>query len=337
MTTIGSIAAVTHPSQRRDILARVERVISVRLCEQSEVWGDLDSEASLPIELVSRLFKAGGKRIRPTLAISTYLSLGGDPDRHELVELAAALELLHCFALLQDDVMDECDVRRGYPTGHRVATEHHLDAKWCGESERFGESVAILAGDLAMVYADSFMVHQPMMVRKHWGEMRTAMIIGQHLDLVLAARPTSSPESIRTIARLKSGQYSVEYPMMLGAALATGKQIPNFLSQYSRLLGEAFQLRDDLIGAFGDTQRTGKPSGLDQEQGKLNLLATLGGSRSSVCDGCMSLSDEVRMLGEMRIADLVVAAVGTLGRGELVVQWQEEVARLARDIAVRDH
>lgn len=90
MTTIGSIAAVTHPSQRRDILARVERVISVRLCEQSEVWGDLDSEASLPIELVSRLFKAGGKRIRPTLAISTYLSLGGDPDRHELVELAAA-------------------------------------------------------------------------------------------------------------------------------------------------------------------------------------------------------------------------------------------------------
>lgn len=337
MITVDSIAAVTYPSQGRSILARVEHVISARLREQSEVWRDLDSEAGLPIELVSRLFQAGGKRIRPTLAISTYLSLGGDPDRHELVELAAALELLHCFALLQDDVMDECDVRRGCPTGHRVVTEYHVDAKWDGEPERFGESIAILAGDLAMAYADSFMVHQPMVVRKHWGEMRAAMIIGQHLDLVLAARPTSSPELIRAVARLKSGQYSVEYPMMLGATLATGRRIPDSLSRYSCLLGEAFQLRDDLIGAFGDTQRTGKPSGLDQEQGKLNLLAISGGFGSSVCDSGMDPSDEARMSGEMRVDHLVAAAVGALSSGELAVQWQEEFARIARDITVRDH
>lgn len=127
-------------------------------------------------------------------------------------------------------------------------------------------------------------------------------------------------------------------PLVLGATLATGRRIPGSLSLYSCLLGEAFQLRDDLIGAFGDTQRTGKPSGLDQEQGKLNLLTISGGSGSSVCDSGMDdPSDEARMSGEMRVDHLVAAAVRALSSGELAVQWQEEFARLARDITVRDH
>jgi geranylgeranyl diphosphate synthase type I len=186
---------------------------------------------------------------------------------------------LHAFALIHDDVMDGSDTRRGAPSMHRRFEDEHHAGRLGGEARRYGEGLAVLAGDLAFVYADTLLDSAPPFARDVWHQLRIELTMGQWIDVVGAARRDRSPERARWVAAFKSGRYTVERPLHLGAALA-GR--PDLLEPYSaigRPLGEAFQLRDDLLGVFGDPARTGKPVGDDLREGKPTLLLALGTER----------------------------------------------------------
>ncbi|MDQ3758044.1 MAG: polyprenyl synthetase family protein, partial [Actinomycetota bacterium] len=221
------------------------------------------------------LVTAGGKRLRPAFCHWAFVGAGGDPDDPVVVDAGAALELLHTFALLHDDVMDGSGVRRGRPTVHAAFADMHDADKWRGEARRFGEGVAILVGDLAFVYADRLIADAPRAALDVFNELRLEVNIGQYLDLLGTARGGVGIEQARRISRYKSGKYTIERPLHLGAALAGRlEDLAGPLSAYGEPLGEAFQLRDDLLGAFGDTALTGKPVGEDLREGKPTALYT---------------------------------------------------------------
>lgn len=254
----GAVTAVAGPVERR--LAEV-------LAAERARWAEVDPALDRPLVGLEELVLGGGKRLRPVFCFWGHRAAGGHDDAGA-IELGAAVEILHAFALLHDDVMDRSPTRRGRPTVHHQLTEEHRRAGWRGDPLRYGESVAIVLGDLAHVIADRLVVGPPP-VHEVWDQLRLEVNAGQLLDLHGGARGAVSLEEARRIARYKSGRYTVERPLHLGAAL-TGRLAPvgAVLSAYGDPLGEAFQLRDDLLGAFGDEARTGKPVGDDLREGK---------------------------------------------------------------------
>ncbi len=219
-------------------------------------------ESAPLVDEIRRVLGAGGKRMRPTFCYWGYRAAGG--GHSEAIVLAAgALELLHTFALVHDDIMDGSDSRRGEPTVHATR----------------GLDFALLVGDLALVLADSALLRAgssfPRIVDalELYSRMREDVIAGQFLDLSASGSPVSEDEA-RGIARLKSGRYTVRDPLLVGATLADAPSSFPFdeLSRFGEALGEAFQLRDDLLGTFGDPSRTGKPIDSDIREGKPNLL-----------------------------------------------------------------
>jgi geranylgeranyl diphosphate synthase type I len=202
-----------------------------------------------------------------------------------VVDAGAALELLHTMAIVHDDVMDGSDRRRGMPAVHAEFVARHADHAWSGESRRFGEGVAILVGDFAFVYADMLLADAPPAARRVFDEMRLEVNVGQVLDLAGSVRRDATLETARTICQYKSGKYTVERPLHLGAALAGQLDaLAPPLTAYGLPLGEAFQLRDDLLGAFGDAEATGKPVGGDVREGKPTALFALARARAAGAD-----------------------------------------------------
>ncbi len=203
---------------------------------------------------------------------------GGDPN-DEIVAAAAALELLHAFALTHDDVMDESDVRRGRPSMHRRFAVLHRTAGWTGSADAFGNAAAILGGDLCLSWADAMLARSGMTDealrrgRPVYDAMRSELVAGQYLDLVQQARGTHNVADALTVARFKTAGYTIERPLHFGAALAGADvELVGAYRRYGQALGQAFQLRDDLIGAFGDPSVTGKPAGDDIRSGKSTTL-----------------------------------------------------------------
>ena len=183
----------------------------------------------------------------------------------------AAFELMHAFALFHDDVMDDAASRRGNPTTHTVFAQHHRDGAWAGEARRFGEGVAILVGDLAFVYSDMLMAGAGREAWAIWNELRIELNVGQVLDIIGSVRNERSRHKAEQICRYKSGKYTIERPLHLGAVMAAPEraaQLLPALSAYGLPLGDAFQMRDDVMGAFGDAAVTGKPVGGDLREGK---------------------------------------------------------------------
>ncbi|GAA1313118.1 polyprenyl synthetase family protein [Saccharothrix xinjiangensis] len=231
------------------------------------------------------LVLAGGKRVRPTFAWWGWRAAGGPvrgPAADATVRALVALELLQGGALVHDDVMDRSATRRGRPTVHTAFTARHHRGRWAGDPRHYGDSVAILVGDLALVWADDALAAAGLdtaaldRAREPWRAMRTEMIAGQHLDLLAGARRDESLEKALRVARLKTAAYTVERPLHLGAALAGAPQeLVDALRSYGRDVGVAFQLRDDLLGVFGDTGITGKPVGDDLREGKRTALMAL--------------------------------------------------------------
>jgi geranylgeranyl diphosphate synthase type I len=269
-----------------------------------------------------------------------------------IVEVSAALELLHAFALLQDDVLDNSPLRRGATTVHvRCAEEHRLHG-WRGEARRYGEGVAVLAGDLAFAYADRLMSGLPPRAREVWDELRTELIVGQYLDIAAAAEFLVDPGLCRWIALCKSGRYTIYRPLALGAAIAGRHDLIPVLAAYGLALGEAFQLRDDLIGAFGDSKLTGKPAGLDFDQQKMTLLLALavrrdervrrlvaaGGEGSWDAAALRPLLIEIGVRDEVErsIAQLVERASAAIAEAAIDRRWREELASMALQVAYRD-
>ena len=231
-------------------------------------------------EVIRATVRQGG-RIRPLLCCCGYAACGGDggPLDERIIVAASSLELLHTFAILHDDVMDGSSMRRGEPTIYRRVTDEHRESGLPGDSERYGVSVAILAGDLALVISDFLLAQSgfsPQLLNDASApvtRMRLDAIAGQYLDLNHSGRGVTDPNLTAQIARLKTGSYSVEGPLLVGATLAGASDgAKRALEDFARPLGEAFQLTDDLLGMFGDPEVTGKSADNDLRQGKPTSL-----------------------------------------------------------------
>ena len=271
-----AVVPPTAPPSLAGISARVEARLVALFDEEVPRWAALDPVLADPLQSLRTFVLDGGKRLRPAFCHWGYVGAGGDPADPAIADAGAAFELLQAFALIHDDVMDGSAVRRGARTAHLDYGDRHRDGAWRGEERRFGEGVAILLGDLAHVYADRLLPRSHPEVQMVWDELRTELNVGQYLDLVGTARGDVDHAAARRIARYKSGKYTIERPLHVGAALA-GRlaDLVGPLSAYGDPLGEAFQLRDDLLGAFGDEELTGKPVGDDLREGKPTPLMTL--------------------------------------------------------------
>ena len=278
--------SVNPPTWLKSVATRVEARLSEFLRDEQDRWSGLDSDLSAPLGELTRLVGAGGKRLRPAFCYLAFVGAGGDENSKQLLDTQAALELLHASALLHDDIIDGSLTRRGEPTSHTRYISKHADSKWAGEARRFGEGAAILIGDLAFVYADQLMTGVNSITAKVWNEMRIEVNIGQYLDLLGSAQRERDLTTAERVCRYKSGKYTVERPLHLGAGLAAPEQADILLEQLSSFglpLGDAFQMRDDVLGAFGDgaTNLTGKPVGDDLREGKPTPLLALACERAT--------------------------------------------------------
>jgi geranylgeranyl diphosphate synthase type I len=290
-----------------DIAARVEGRLSVLLNAEGRRWAQFDLDLEAPMAEIGRLVLAGGKRLRPAFCYWGFVGAGGDPGDPRVVDAGAALELLHAFALFHDDVMDAGDTRRGQPTTHKVFEAEHLTTRGVGEARRYGEGVAILVGDLAFVYADQLLLGAPPEVWAMWNELRVELNVGQLLDLIGSARNERRRFKAERICRYKSGKYTIERPLHLGALLARPQQADDLLAALSRYglpLGDAFQMRDDVMGAFGDPELTGKSVGGDLREGKPTPLLAIATERASAAE-----RDVLARVGAPDLTDDEVAAI----------------------------
>ncbi len=308
------------PASLARIAARVEHRLAEVLAAEQARWSTFETDLSEPVGEVARLVLGGGKRLRPAFAHWGYAVAGGDMDDEIIVDAGAALELMHAFALFHDDVMDDAERRRGQLTTHTVFGAKHRDAGWSGEDRRFGEGVAILVGDLAFVYADQLMVNANPRAWQVWNELRIELNIGQMLDILGSVRVERRLDYCERICRYKSGKYTIERPLHLGALLASperGMALMGPLSAYGLPLGDAFQMRDDVMGAFGDASLTGKPVGGDLREGKptpllARAVAAAAPAQREILDrvGRSTLTD--RDVGEIQQAIVDTGALADL-------------------------
>lgn len=244
-----------------------------------------------PLVSALRDLLAGGKRLRPAFA---YWGWRGACEPAQVSELDDAvlhavtgLEFLQACALIHDDVMDGSDTRRGLPAAHRRFAGLHRGEQWLGSPEAFGIGAAILLGDLCLSWADEVLLtadlpretlHRAKVI---YDEMRSELMAGQYLDLLEQACGGGSVDRALQVVRYKSAKYTIERPLHIGAALAHAPQsVFEAYSGYGLPLGEAFQLRDDVLGVFGDPEQTGKPAGDDLREGKRTVLIALATERA---------------------------------------------------------
>ena len=289
-------------------------------------------------ERVVRFTREGGKRTRARLVWWSLRACGGSgpASAEAALRIAAALELLQTCALVHDDVMDGAVLRRGRPALHADVRAQYAGRAAPARVDRLGESAAILAGDLALAWADDLVAETPLptrtaiVVRRLWSDMRTEMVAGQYLDVhgqTTAAR--SLPRALRA-ACLKSALYSVERPIALGAALAGADDTTlRALCSAGRCAGVAFQLRDDLNDVFGDPPRTGKPVGGDIREGKATYVTALARARAEATGDHAALDVLERSLGDAQLTPAgldevreVLVATGAL------VAVETKIARL---------
>jgi geranylgeranyl diphosphate synthase type I len=228
-------------------------------------------------DILRRFVLCGGKRLRPLLCYWGWRGAGGR-DCPQIITVGASLELFHAFALIHDDIMDASDTRRGHPTVHQALATLHAERP---DADQVGVSGAILLGDLALVFSDEILHTAGLTPTQLAGAlpvldaMRTEIVYGQYLDLLTTSQLTDV-EAALSVIRYKSAKYTVERPLQLGAALAGATtEVLRACSGYGIPLGEAFQLRDDLLGVFGDPLQTGKPVLNDLRQGKATVLLAL--------------------------------------------------------------
>jgi len=315
----------TFPAALEGVAADVETRIFTLLDAEIDRWSAVDPSLAEPLEELRLLVGAGGKRLRPAFCFCAYLGSGGRPGNAGVVDAAAALELVHTFALVHDDVMDGSDRRRNRDAVHRHFVNRHDDARWRGESRRFGEGMAILVGDFSFVYADMLVRGAADAVLDVFDQLRVELCVGQSLDLVTTATADTAPEAARRIAQYKSAKYTVERPLHLGAALAG--RLDELAAPFSAIglpLGEAFQLRDDVLGAFGEADVTGKPVGDDLREGKATPLVALTAARADAGDGAL-----LERLGASDLAADEIAGLQDLFvRSGALTEVEREIERL---------
>lgn len=346
-----------------ETLQRVDRRVCEVLSDLEADWaalsaGVVDILAGNDLPALGRQASLGGKRFRPQMVHWGWAAAGAPPHRFEaVVDLGAALELLHVFALIHDDVMDRSETRRGRPSIHAVARAAHVRAHGRGEAARFGDDIAILTGDLLHAQADHLVSGLPERVRAVWRTMMIELVLGQCRDLTGAADGVPDLERATQVSRLKSGAYTVQRPLQMGTVLAGADDaVVDCLMRYGALVGEAFALRDDLLGTWGDPEVTGKPDLDDLETGKGTVLLALAATRldaeqQDLARRCgtgtlnpqqlCGLRDAMRQAGipeevESRIARDVDEAVAALDPSLIAPEGIEGLAGLARQVSWRN-
>ncbi|MDQ3760291.1 MAG: polyprenyl synthetase family protein [Actinomycetota bacterium] len=291
-----------------DLRTEVHRELAAFLQAKRDEAAQIDPQFVTAVDSLSDFVLGPGKRLRPTFAWWGWRGAGGspiEPQARAVLRAASSLELIHACALVHDDLMDDSTTRRGAPTVHIDFAARHHAAGWLGTPERFGAATAILLGDIALAWADDMLrgadlwpdqLNRALTV---WQAMRTELLAGQYLDVLTQANGDEAPETALRIDRYKTAAYTVERPLHLGAAIAGAD--PALVHAYRRFgadIGIAFQLRDDLLGMFGDPTITGKPAGDDLREGKRTLLLAYG----------LRAADEKRQTGA---ADLLRGAIGS--------------------------
>jgi geranylgeranyl diphosphate synthase, type I len=287
---------------REDLRRRIDTRLCDVLDEQTSILTKVSDDAA-PLVGAWRQMLLGGKRLRAAFCYWSWRAHGGTAPHsapgtaHEaggtlasggnhVIAVGAALELFQAAALFHDDVIDRSDTRRGVPTAHRAFARMHHDSGWQGDADQFGLSAAILLGDLSLIASeDEFLRAVRALPHERartalsmFSQMRTEVTVGQYLDVHAEMLPwgtdfEADERRSREIIRAKSARYSVEYPLLIGAVLAGASDTQRAASSAFGLpLGEAFQLRDDLLGVFGDPAATGKPVGDDLREGKRTIL-----------------------------------------------------------------
>lgn len=264
-----------------------------------EVVAGVDPRVDRLAGLLADFVLDGGKRLRPRFALAGWAAgrTDGSDAPDGVVTACAALELIQACALIHDDIVDASDTRRGRPTVHRSGEAVHLEQGWVGDPGRYGVSQAILLGDLALTWADEMFVRsgvEPDALRRAlepWYAMKTEVLSGQMLDILAEASRATDEETPTRVNRFKTAAYTVERPLHIGAALAGAPpETITALREFGVAVGQAFQLRDDVLGVFGDPEETGKPSGDDLREGKRTLLLARGVAQARSADSGFLLS-----------------------------------------------
>ena len=350
------------PSRNPPAISKIVGPIDTRLTEVLNIerskWVAVDASLVDPFDALEDLIFSGGKRIRPAFFHWALVGAGGDPASEVAVDAAAAIEMLHAFALAHDDVMDHSSSRRGEPSIWQRFATFHGDSEWKGNARDFGEAVAILVGDLAHVIADSLIRDLSPEVSEIWNELRLEVNIGQYLDVLSGVTRTFDQEGARRILEYKTGRYSVQRPLHLGAAIAG--RFDDFsvsFTNFGQPVGVAFQLRDDLLGVFGDEQETGKPVGDDlregkptslvaaaferADQGQLEVLQLIGSddlTDSNISDiQNVIIETEAERVIEEEIRDLTDSALNELESASLDAKASSALRELALFVAYRTY
>ena len=271
-----------------DIRPHIQTNIDQFLARQKPILESIGEETIPLWDSVASLLN-GGKRLRPLFCYWGWsAAFGESAHRDGVITAASSIEFLQGCALIHDDVMDGSDTRRGFPAAHRQFASMHRGNQWVGIPDRFGEGSAILAGDLCLSWADQLLLEADLptanltAAKTVYNEMRTELMAGQYLDLLEQARGGGSVERALRVVRYKSAKYTIERPLHIGAALALAPlEVFSAFTGYGLPLGEAFQLRDDILGVYGDPEVTGKPAGDDLREGKRTVLIAIATERAT--------------------------------------------------------
>jgi geranylgeranyl diphosphate synthase type I len=317
--------------------ARVQEALDAFLDAQTTRLAPLGDDA-VRLLAEARASVSGGKRFRAAFCYWGFRAVTGasydESDEATLVRACASLELLHASALVHDDFMDASDTRRGRPATHRGFAAEHARDGWRGDPEQYGAAAAILLGDLLLSWSDELLrrcglPHDRVLAALDvFDRCRSEVIAGQFLDVSVQARGVADVDAAMTVLRYKSAKYSIERPLHIGAALAGGdEQQLRQLSAFGLPLGEAFQLRDDLLGVFGDPVETGKPAGGDLVEGKRTVLVALALDAAP--------QEDAARLDAALGTPLSVAEVSELRRVIEASGAREQVERVIGDLAHR--
>jgi geranylgeranyl diphosphate synthase type I len=360
VTRVKPEASALPQEQLKSLREQVEAQLQDFLKIQSDYFTAIAPELKPAATSLTAFVINGGKRFRPLFAAVGAMGAGSQLSAAE-IRAFASLELLQACALVHDDLMDDSDTRRGEPAIHKLFESMHESEKYQGKASQFGLSASVLIGDLALIWSDQMLnssgikSESLLAALSVHDEMRVELIAGQYLDVFEQARGTQSVAQALNIARYKSAKYTIERPLHLGAAIAIpdATKRPQLVSIYSEFglpLGEAFQLRDDLLGVFGDPKVTGKPAGDDLREGKRTVLMAMTHDRISgaaeaefmaefgnhdISESAITRLQEIisetgaAMHVEDLIEELTSTALEALNRDEIVPQARELLTEMA--------
>jgi geranylgeranyl diphosphate synthase type I len=307
------------PTKSLAIAAVDQQLANILSAELDARAGEYGAEATLLAD-AAREAVAGGKRMRAQFAIAGWSAVAKVKDANakapeELWQLCASLELFQAAALVHDDLIDNSDTRRNRPSAHRALEARHKELGWAGDPAQFGRAAAVLLGDLLVALSDDALEDaiashpDAASLRAVYRQMRQDVTVGQFLDIAEESAWALHPdeqhaERARRVIDLKSARYSIQMPLALGATLAgADSEQLQALQNFGAPLGMAFQLRDDVLGVFGDPAVTGKPVGGDLREGKRTVLIAL--TRTSVPAGTRATIDE--LLGDQGLDDAQIS------------------------------